>query len=153
MTKFILATTLILVSSLVHANIKGATYEVPTSQNYLKEASLFKIENVSFTKQNSKVNLSYLVPEELTGIKNMVQFTGDLNSNGGKLNSEYGQLTCLSNNRQMMCTVSHQKLNFDSELAKSIMVSKFQGQELTNRLSIQQKFSTDPVGVIRIYFK
>ena len=154
MKTLILFSTILILSLTSLAGLKEATYEVPTSQKDLKAASVFKIKKLAITQDiDNTTTVSYMVPEELTGIKNVIEFSGVLSNNGGDLTSEYGDLNCLSNNNQMMCTVRYQKLNFDSRLAKEIMTSKFQGQELINRLSVQDKFSTDPIGIIHIYFK
>ncbi len=153
MKKFFLITVVFL-SSLSFAGLKEATYEVPTSQNDLKSSSIFKIKKMSITQDVDDVTtIRYMVPEELTGIKNTIEFSGVLNNNSGDLVSEYGDLNCLSNTTQMMCTVRYQKLSFDPQLAKTVMATKFQGQELANRLSVQEKFSTDPIGIIHIYYK
>lgn len=153
MKTFILI-SILLSATLSFAGLKEATYEVPTSQNDLKSSSLFKITKLSVTQDVDEVTtIRYMVPEELTGVKNVIEFSGVLANNSGHMTSEYGDLNCLSNTNQMMCTVSYQKLNFDSQLAKTVMASKFQGRELSNRLSLQEKFSTDPIGIIHIYFK
>lgn len=145
---------LLLTSISVFAGTKQATYEVPTSQPDLKNSTLFTLSKVSVSRNIDNVTtLKYVVPEELTGEKNEIEFSGVLNESEGNLSSEYGVLNCLTNKNQMMCTASYMKLKFDSEKAKDLMAQKFQGQELENRLRLQEKFSTDPIGVIRIYFK
>ena len=128
-----------------------AAYEVPTSQNELKASSIFQIDDISI-KQNkdSTTTIKYVVPEELTGLRNKLDFTGNLNSGSGELTSEHGFMKCLSNRKKMMCTVTYQQLDFDSGLALQKMSDKFKNEELKNRLSIQEKFSTDPVGIIHI---
>ena len=146
---------IVLLSSVsAFAGIKKATYEVPTSVNELKDSTVFNLADASVSMDSETVTtLKYLVPEELTGEKNEIEFSGVMNENEGVLNSEYGSLKCLTNKNQMMCTASYLHLKFDSDKAKQIMAQKFQGQELENRLRLQEKFSTDPIGVIRIYFK
>ena len=134
------------------ADIKSATYEVPTSQTDLKAASVFNIEEITVNRLGDNLKIKYLVPEELTGVKNMIEFNGELKNNSGELKSPNGDLDCLVGRRQMMCRVQYQKLDFDAGLAKQLIQSKFQGPEQLNRIVIQERFSTDPIGVIRIYF-
>lgn len=144
--------TVILFSTLkVFAAPMAAYYEVPTSQADLKSASQFEIKKLSVTNGlNNVTTLNYTVPEELTGLLNEMEFSGALNQNGGKLVSENGEMECLANNARMMCTVSYQKIDFDSDLAKNILRSKFKDQELEKRFLVQEKFSTDPIGIIHI---
>ncbi len=155
MKSFSLITVLVLLTSVsAFAKIGQATYEVPTSQSDLKASSLFNISKVEVSRnQNNITTVKYLVPEELTGLQNIIEFSGVLNEDEGTLTSEYGILKCLTGKRQLMCTASYLDLEFDSEKAKEIMAQKFQDQELQNRLRLQEKFSTDPIGIIRIYFK
>ena len=152
MTKIIL--TLVILGQTAFAGIRSATYEVPTSQNELKASSIFKIRRVSVTENiENNTTVKLLVPEELTGTANEIEFSGTLDSDGGKLSSQYGTLYCLANSNVMMCTASYQKLNFDRELAVQLMSAKFTGEELSKRLALQEKFSTDPIGIIRIFFR
>ena len=81
----------------VFAVIKQATYEVPTSQSELQASSIFNLSDVSISRnKNNVTTLKYLVPEELTGEKNEIEFSGVFNGGEGKLNSEYGNLKCLT---------------------------------------------------------
>lgn len=154
MRQITLVLTVLSLSFFAFASVKDATYEVPTSQADLKTASIFKIKKLAITQDTDNITtIKFMVPEELTGIKNLIEFRGVLDNNVGNLSSEYGNLNCLSNSAEMMCTVSYQKLNFESQLAKNLMAEKFQGAELQNRLAIQERFVSDPIGVIRIYFK
>ena len=94
-----------------------------------------------------------MVPEELTGVTNEIEFTGALDMNGGNLSSQFGNLNCIVNSNVMMCTATYQHLKFNQDLAVQLMTNKYGGEELAKRLSVQEKFSTDPIGIIRIYFK
>jgi hypothetical protein len=136
------------------AGIESAYYEVPTSQAHLKSASQFKIKKLS-VQQNTEGQtlIKYQVPEELTGLDNTVEFLGNLTADGGTLTSDHGVLNCLANTQKMMCSVSYQTLDFNYELAKDLLAKKFQGDDLVNRLKIQEKFSTDPIGIIHIIFQ
>lgn len=152
MKKFILILTLL--SQTVFAGIRSATYEVPTSQSELKGASIFKIRKVSVTEDiENKTTVRFLVPVELTGVSNEIEFSGTLDLNGGKLSSQFGMLSCLANSSVMMCTASYQKLEFNRDLAVELMTAKYSGENLNKRLELQEKFSTDPIGIIRIYFR
>jgi hypothetical protein len=136
------------------AGIEAAYYEVPTSQAHLKSAAQFKIRKLS-VQQNTEGQtlIKYQVPEELTGLDNTVEFSGSLTADGGTLTSDHGVLNCLANTNKMMCSVSYQKLDFSSDLAKDLLAKKFQGEDLVNRLKIQEKFSTDPIGIIHIIYQ
>ena len=136
------------------AGIEAAYYEVPTSQAHLKSAAQFKIKKLS-VQQNTEGQtlIKYQVPEELTGLESTVEFSGSLTAEGGSLTSDHGTLNCLANTNKMMCSVSYQQLDFNSDLAKDLMAKKFKGEDLVNRLKIQEKFSTDPIGIIHIVYK
>lgn len=152
MTKIIL--TVVFLSQTAFAGIRSATYEVPTSQNDLKASSVFKIRKLAVTEDIENITtVKYLVPEELTGVSNEIEFTGKLDINGGNLSSQFGNLNCLASSNVMMCTASYQKLEFNHELAIELMTAKYAGEELSKRLTLQEKFSTDPIGIIRIYFR
>lgn len=128
-----------------------ASYEVPTSQINLKAASIFKIEDLKLKlNDDGSTTLKYVVPEELTGLKNELEFTGNLVDGTGDLTSDSGYMKCLSNHKKMMCTVSYQKLDFDNGLALQKLSLKFQDLELKNRLSVQERFAQDPIGIIHI---
>ena len=143
----------LIVSRFSFAASLQATYEVPTSDMNLKPSSVFEIKKISIRKNtNGTTTLKYIVPQELTGKKNVIDFTGDLKNNSGKLSSEYGQMNCLSNTEQMMCSVNYEELDFDSIASAKIMADKFSGQDLANRLVLRDRFSTDPIGVIHIKF-
>ncbi|MBX9698379.1 MAG: hypothetical protein K2X74_03025, partial [Acetobacteraceae bacterium] len=74
---------------------------------------------------------------------------------GGSMQSEYGNLNCLSNKKEMMCSVSYStlKLKFDNDMAKIKIGEKFKNDEALRRAAVQEKFSTDPIGIIHIMFK
>lgn len=139
--------------SQAQAGIEAAYYEVPTSQAHLKSAAQFKIKKLS-VQQNTdgQTLIKYQVPEELTGLDNTVEFSGKLTASG-PLTSDHGVLNCLANTQKMMCSVSYQTLDFNSDLAKDLLAKKFQGEDLVNRLKIQEKFSTDPIGIIHIIYQ
>ena len=153
--KYAAMTVLLLtIGQAAFAGIRSATYEVPTSQSDLKAASIFKLRKLSVTEDiENKTTVKYLVPEELTGVTNEIEFTGALDMNGGNLSSQFGNLNCIANSNVMMCTATYQHLKFNQDLAVQLMTNKYGGEELAKRLSVQEKFSTDPIGIIRIYFK
>lgn len=145
---------LLILSQSAFARIKSATYEVPTSQNELKASSIFKIQKLSVTEDiENKTTVKLQVPVELTGVANVIEFSGKMDLNGGNLSSQFGNLNCLANSTVMMCTASYQNLKFDHELAVKFMSAKYSGDELSNRLQVQEKFSTDPIGIIRVFFR
>ena len=129
-------------------------YEVPTSNPALAGSNKFKVSDLTLTPEaDGESTLRYTVPVELTGTPNEIDFTGPLTSNGGSMQSEYGDLNCLSNNKEMMCSVSYLKLNFDNNLAKQKIGQKFNASEALKRAALQEKFSTDPIGIIHIMLK
>lgn len=149
---------LILISSVslnASAGLK-AYYEVPTSNPELAASTKFKVSDLSLTPESDgETTLRYTVPVELTGIPNEIDFTGPLTADGGSMQSEYGNLNCLSNKKEMMCSVSYStlKLKFDNDMAKIKIGEKFKNDEALRRAAVQEKFSTDPIGIIHIMFK
>ncbi len=129
-------------------------YEVPTSHSDLAASNKFKVNDLTLTPEaDGETTLKYTVPVELTGLPNEIDFTGPLTSEGGSMQSEYGNLNCLSNKKEMMCSVSYLKLDFNNELAKQKIGEKFKGNEAIKRAALQEKFSTDPIGIIHIMLK
>lgn len=129
-------------------------YEVPTSNPALAGSNKFKVNDLSLTPQaDGETTLKYTVPVELTGVPNEIDFTGPLTSDGGSMQSEYGNLNCISNKKDMMCSVNYLQLDFDNQLAKQKIAEKFKGSEAINRAALQEKFSTDPIGIIHIMLK
>lgn len=129
-----------------------AFYEVPTSRADLVNSNSFKIDVVSINTDIAGVtNLTFTFPEELTGVANEVTFAGQLNESGGMLQSEHGILNCLMTAKKLMCSASYQQVHFDNDLARQKMNEKFKDEELVRRLSVQEKFSTDPIGIIHVF--
>ena len=129
-------------------------YEVPTSNPELAGSNKFKVSDLTLTSElDGKTTLKYTVPVELTGVPNEIDFTGPLTAEGGSLQSEYGSLSCLSNKKEMMCSVSYLKLDFNNELAKQKIGEKFKGGEALKRTALQERFSSDPIGIIHIMLK
>jgi hypothetical protein len=127
------------------------TYEVPTSNRALKPNAFFEMNDVNLKiSQAGQIEVSYTIPTELTGLENKLSFSGEISNGTATMNSEYGQMTCLATASKMMCSVSYQKLQFDTLLAEQNMSQKFSGAELVSRLEIQTKFSTDPIGLLHI---
>ncbi len=147
----VLVTTLIAPLT-IFAGVKRATYEVPTSQVDLKAAATFSIEQISVNRVGDNIMIRYLVPQELTGEPNLIEFSGTMSKDSAQLTSPDGDLDCLTTRRQMMCTVEYQKIRFDQEKAQQLMTGKFKGEELLKRMAVQERFSTDPIGIIRISF-
>ncbi len=138
----------------VSAKVLKAFYEVPTSQAELVNSNKFQIKQLEMIAEaDGQTTLKYTVPVELTGLPNEIDFKGPLTSEGGQLSSEYGILNCVSNEKQMMCSVSYLELKFDNALAQKFMAEKFTSIELEKRSSLQAKFSTDPIGILHIMLK
>ena len=128
-------------------------YEVPVSDPELVDAATFKLRRVQLEQNGKDFKLKYIVPVELTGEVNRVEFTGTINDGEGTLVYENTKMNCLADQSTLMCKVAYQNLKFNQEKVERILNAKFDGEELRKRLLIQGKFSTDPVGVIKIKLK
>jgi hypothetical protein len=134
-------------------SLNTGTYEVPVKNQDLLSSARFPLKKIEFEQIGNQIKLKYLVPVELTGEKNFVEFEGTLDSGTGSLTYENNVMNCLSDQTMMMCKVTYQNLKFDQIKAEMILTRKFKGQELQKRMLVQRDFSTDPVGVIKINLK
>lgn len=132
--------------------ILGATYEVPTSSDVLKNSNTFAITEAKLViSDENQMVFKYSVPQVLTGIKNEFVFTGTISTSGtAELSSDNGFMKCLVTNKEMMCSAIYQKLIIDKNKAVEMMTAAFEGDDLKNRLAVGDKFSTDPIGIIRL---
>jgi len=128
-------------------------YEVPVDDPNLADSAVFKLRRVQLEQNGQDFKLKYIVPVELTGEVNRVEFTGTINNGEGTLVYEDTKMKCLADQSTLMCKVVYQNLKFNQERAERILNSKFDGEELRKRLLIQGRFSTDPVGVVKIKLK
>lgn len=139
MKKIILITTLLFASAIAQAEMAIGIYEVPVDDEQLANSRLFLAENIQFERNDKNIKLKMLVPVDLTGVENVVEFSGRL----GHECTEFEP-------KQISCTMVYQNLKFDNLLAADILAKKFKGTDLLNKLRVQQKFSTDPVGIVHM---
>jgi hypothetical protein len=132
---------------------REGVYEVPVNDPNLADAAVFKLRRVQLEQNGTDIKLKYRVPVELTGEVNQVEFIGSINNGEGTLVYEKNKMNCLADQSTLMCKVAYQDLKFNQVRAERILSAKFNGDELRKRLLIQGKFSTDPVGVIKIKLK
>lgn len=150
--KVFLTAIFLLISTQSFALVE-ATYEVPVSDEKLKVSAVFEMKKMRLEHNGNALKMKYLIPQELTGDRNTVEFEGELNAGQGSLSYKDSKMDCLTDQSIMMCKVSYQQLKFDQERAVRILTGKFQGEELQRRMMIQKDFSTDPVGIIKIKLK
>ncbi len=130
--------------------LREGQYEVPIDDPTLSDAAIFKLRRVQLEQNGNDIKLKYIVPVELTGEVNRVEFTGTINGGEGTLIYENTKMNCLADQSTLMCNVAYQDLKFNQEKADRILNAKFGGEDLRKRILIQGKFSTDPVGVVKI---
>lgn len=125
-------------------------YEVPVDNPDLLMAAQFKLKKVRLEQNGQDFKIKYLVPVELTGQKNLLEFSGKITDGSGTLGYEDDQMTCKTEEADLVCQVKYKNLKFDQTLAEKILTERFKDQDLEKRLRIQKDFSTDPVGILRI---
>jgi hypothetical protein len=135
------------------AHSKTGTYEVPVTDEALKSAAVFELKKISYNKTGDQFKLKYLMPVELTGEENLVEFKGTIVDGQGSLVYQNNKMDCLTDQTTLMCKVAYQNLNINQLKAEDILKKKFSGEELTKKLTIQRDFSTDPVGIVKIKLK
>lgn len=135
------------------SGIREGFYEVPVEDPELADAAVFKLRRVLVEQKDKDFKIKYLVPLELTGEKNLVEFIGTIEQGEGTLVYQDTKMNCLSDQSTLMCKVVYQNLKFNQEKAELLMNSRFSGEDLKKRLLIQKDFSTDPVGVLKIKLK
>lgn len=150
--KTFLSVIVLLISTRSFALIE-ASYEVPVSDENLKVSAVFEMKKMHLEQNGNTLKMKYLIPQELTGDRNKVEFEGELIDGQGSLTYKDSTMDCLSDANTMMCKVSYQQLKFDQDRAVRMLTRKFQGEELQRRMMIQKDFSTDPVGIIKIKLK
>ena len=128
----------------------SGSYEVPVFETHLKSASQFTLKKVLFKQDGANFEIKYMIPTELTGEKNLIEFKGIFTAGQSSGFYENNKMDCLVDQSLLMCKVSFANLKIDQQLAENFMLAKIEGEDLGNRLSVQRSFSTDPVGIIRI---
>lgn len=152
-----LATTLLLVLSFSMTAAAAdlfATYEVPAGdQPELAGSNQFRIQKLSLEKSDDGLTtLKYLLPLELTGRPNIIEFKGQLTSDGEtEVTYDEKKMKCAEDKISLWCNVSFSALDINLPAAQKLMAEKFSQKDLEKRLQVLGKFSTDPVGIIRIY--
>ena len=128
-----------------------ATYEVPVTDTSLQASSQFKINHVTYLKfSDGTTKIKYVLPQELTGKLNLIKIKGKIENGAGQLSSEYSKMDCVESITEIKCDVEFKKLKFDQTKVQEILAAKFVGADLQNHQMVQQIFSTDPVGILRI---
>lgn len=149
----IFVTLVVLITSLnlrAENQLTSGTYEIPVVEADLKSAAQFTLKKVLFKQNGSDFEIKYALPTELTGKKNIVQFKGVFNAGQGTAEYEDSKMDCLIDQALLMCKVQFKNLDINQELAINKMSAKFKGLDLAKRMSVQDRFSTDPVGILRI---
>ena len=151
-SQVLFALSLQFVSAISYAQIE-ASYEVPASDPSLQVSAIFELKKIKIEQTGTHLKMKYLVPQELTGHRNVLEFEGEMNAGQGSLFYKDAQMDCLSDESTMKCKVTYQQLKFNQARAEKMMARKFQGEELLRRMMVQKDFSTDPVGIIQIKLK
>lgn len=131
-----------------------ATYEVPVgSAKALMGSNQFRIQQLSLDRTpDGQTDIKYLLPLELTGNPNVIAFTGKIGSDGKtEVSYDDKKMKCDEDSISLTCAVSYKNLDMNLPLAQKMMAKNFPRQDLQKRLQVLEKFSTDPVGIIRIY--
>ncbi len=132
---------------------KEGSYEVPVTDARLQDAAVFDLKKVRLEQIDNHFTMKYLVPVELTGEKNLMEFKGTMNRGQGNLIYENTTMNCNSDEVTLTCKVAYQNLKFNQTKAEKLLARKFEGLALEKRLTIQKDFSTDPVGIIKVKLK
>ncbi len=132
---------------------KEGTYEVPVQDADLQSAAVFNLSKVRLEQKDNHFSLKYMVPVELTGEKNALEFSGVIDQGAGTLTYKNTTMNCLTDDVTLSCKVAYQNLKIDQIKAEKLLSKKFQGADLAKRLMVQRDFSTDPVGIIKIRLK
>lgn len=131
---------------------RNASYEVPVDSKNdadLIGSNRFQIRDLTLdTFEDGTMLLKYTLPVEITGIENKIEFKGDLTK---PTEYENNKITCKDEVFSLTCKVVYNDIKIDSGLAIDLLKKRFSGDELAKRLEIQERFSTDPVGIIRVF--
>lgn len=145
---------ILLFSVALNAKTLNGIYEVPVSDLDLKSASLFDMQKVKVKQSKETLTIKYTFPSELIGREWRAEFSGPFENGHGVLTSGEHQMNCqLTEKSNLNCHVQFNHLVIDQENAKKIMATKFKDEELEKKLLVQQGFSTDPVGIVRLKLK
>ncbi len=129
-------------TALEQSGVRSAVYEVPAVSSDLGSARFFPIKQMNLKQGNGQMTMKYLIPVELTGAENFIQFSGPVG----------GNQTCVKSVSEVTCRVKYQNLRFDQAKVDFQLKNKFTGLELSQRQQVQREFSGDPVGIIHIKF-
>ena len=126
-----------------------ATYEVPVSSVSLKPYSTFDIPDFQRTTNGSdQVQISFTLPQALTGIPQKVTFMGAPgNPNPSMLTGDNGTMYCGAKS----CTVSnYQNLKTNlNDVAQYLRATSTSSAEFNSRMHVAEMFSGDPGGILR----
>lgn len=121
-----------------------ATYEVPVPDN-LKDVATFELDDVYKTIKPGSRDLRYVLPLEITGVKNEIKLHSD---DGKQFSGPNADAVCARD----VCNIKFKNLSFDRQLASNVISAKgFTGQALDRRLAVFDSFSGDPAGIIRLH--
>lgn len=117
-------------------------YDVPVSDE-LKPYATFEIKDVKSRTRDGVQEIRYDLPLELTGAKNTVHLRSIGNDRFAAPNAE--ALCTLDT-----CTITYKDLAIDATAAANLISARSATpNELESRIKVFERFSGDPVGVIR----
>lgn len=147
----LLALATLLLAPLAMASDKlAAEYEVPVPAE-LEAYSRYQMSGIKVRSDGRRLEVSYKLPLELTGIENHLKFEGvDDGSGVVKLTGNHGSMECQAEAGLEACRVKYYGVRQDlSAVERLLDAQRLPQQEKVGRLAVAARFGGDMEGIIR----
>ncbi|MBC7690273.1 MAG: hypothetical protein H7222_00760 [Methylotenera sp.] len=130
----------------------SAVYEVP-GRDSLKSFARFETQQFSLQKDGRSLEISYLLPSELTGKKSeVVRFSGSAGAEESELyllNGPNGTASCTESSAGMTCLLKMKNLEIDVAARNSLLRSTSSNlSDLSKKMEVAENFRAEPIGVV-----
>ncbi len=119
-------------------------YQVPVSEN-LKPFANYPVKFKSDTYENTPNKITFPLPAELVGDSTMVEIS---KTPDGTWMGPNAQGSCQYGERYIKCNLKFNDLTIDSVRVETAVRQRFPAEQVQGRLSVAEKFSGEPIGII-----
>lgn len=141
-------------TSKVGTQTRAASYSVPVADN-LKKFSKFELNEVTIQRDGDELVIKYVLPLELTGKPQPIQFSGKVPPTGPLiLTGTNGKMTCKSSTDLSNCEVAYKDIDFDQATRLEVLKARAKTpDELAQREAVAVAFYSggEPHGILHIY--
>ena len=135
--------------SIWYENSRLVNPEGTENENFRK----WPLKNCSLkTNANNSIELSFALPKSVTGKVILVVLSGtQLDSSFIYLNGSNGEASCVKGSNSLNCIINLDNLNLDEDIVRDYLRENFSDPiEFEARMSVAQRFSGEPIGLISL---